>query len=87
MPPGCLTFRQDPGDPGGPVPAVGDAEVVALVLRAQRQELDAVVAVEPDARNPARAAALLALLEQLEASLVPEPDHLRLSELPSLGCF
>ena len=69
-----LTLLQDPRDPGGPVSAVDDAEVVSLVLRPQRHELDAVVAVEPDARPPA--VAPRTLLEELQAPLVPETDYL-----------
>ena len=69
-----LTLHQDPRDPGGPVSAVDDAEVVSLVLRPQRHELDAVVAVEPDARPPA--VAPRTLLEELQAPLVPETDYL-----------
>ena len=72
--PSLPTFHEDPGDPGGPLPAIDDAEVVALVLRPQRQELDAVVAVEPDARHPS--VAPRTLLEELQAPLVPEADHL-----------
>ena len=72
--PSLPTFHEDPRDPGGPLPAIDDAEVVALVLRPQRQELDAVVAVEPDAGHPS--VAPWTLLEELQAPLVPEADHL-----------